>query len=206
MIELLVGCLIALCFLLLGYISRALKKIISTLMKLLYLIADKLKIRVNQERKLKFTTNFYEQYSSIKIVTRSKLGMKKKKLYSPLMIVITIISLALIVANLKYWTGGNTNIVSNWIEKLLISINVSETLLSVVEISTIYTAITFSVLSFGLSSILNSWKESRDLRRERKIRKQNDAVISRLTSSELTKKTIEKIEKETSSSTTIDLV
>lgn len=205
MIELLVGCLIALCFLFLGYISRALKKCISMLMKLIYLIADKLRIKVNQERKLKFTTNFYEQYDDIKIVTRSKLGMKKKNLYNPFMIIITIISLALIIANLKYW-NGSTNIVSSWIENVLISMNVSKTLLNVVEVSTIYTAVTFSLLSFGLSSILKSWKESRDLRRERKIKKQNDRVISRLSSSELTKRTIEKIEKETTSSNTIDLV
>lgn len=205
MIELLVGCLIALCFLFLGYISRALKKCISMLMKLIYLIADKLRIKVNQERKLKFTTNFYEQYDDIKIVTRSKLGMKKKKLYNPFMIIITIVSLALIIANLKYW-NGSTNIISNWIEQFLLSVNVSETLLNVVEISTVYTAVTFSLLSFGLSSILKSWKESRDLRRERKIKKQNDRVISRLSSSELTKRTIEKIEKETTSSNTIDLV
>ena len=132
--------------------------------------------------------------------------MKKKKLYSPLMIITTIVSLALIIANLKYWTNGSTNIISDWIEQCLLSANVSETLLNVVEISTVYTAVTFSFLSFGLSSILKSWKESRDLRRERKFRKQNDRVISRLSSSELTKRTIEKIEKETTSSNTIDLV
>lgn len=156
---------------------------------------------MKREKQLKLTDEFKGEYSMIREIRRSNIGMKKKKVITVIYFLITTISLGLVIGNLKYWTG--TNIITDWISEGVSKVS----WLSWLDVGTTYTAIVFSLLSFSLTSLLRIWKEGKEQRKEKKAKKRKEKVLKTMTSSELTQIAVEKTEeeKQKSNSTKINL-
>lgn len=183
LISLLVGLFIALAMFLMGLSLKALKKVVSTIVSFLCSLLNKIGIKINYgERNLKVGKNVFRDYKEIKEVKRGALGMKKKRSVNVFALLLLFISGALIIANLKVVSN---NAITNWLQSLISQIGVSESIISAVDMNTIYTASVFSVLSFSLTKLLTQWKETAEIRKEKKHQKRKQALLKEMTSQEL---------------------
>lgn len=183
LISLLVGLFIALAMFLMGLSLKALKKVVSTIVSFLCSLLNKIGIKINYgERNLKVDKNVFRDYKEIKEVKRGALGMKKKRSVNVFALLLLFISGALIIANLKVVSN---NAITNWLQSVICQIGVSESIISAVDMNTIYTASVFSVLSFSLTKLLTQWKETAEIRKEKKHQKRKQALLKEMTSQEL---------------------
>ena len=115
-----------------------------------------------------------KEYLEIYSIKKGQLGMKKQKTISIVGIIITLISLALIIVDQSMITD---NIITKWIiNNIYNNTNL---------VMTTYTAVTFSLFSFGLTRVLSTWKNSKEYRKERKILKIKQKAYRYLTAKEL---------------------
>ena len=201
MSELIIGLLLAVVLFFIGSMTQAWKKLVQTFTDFACKIFPFLEKQMKREKQLKLTDEFKGEYSMIREIRRSNIGMKKKKVITVIYFLITTISLGLVIGNLKYWTG--TNIITDWISEGVSKVS----WLSWLDVGTTYTAIVFSLLSFSLTSLLRIWKEGKEQRKEKKAKKRKEKVLKTMTSSELTQIAVEKTEeeKQKSNSTKINL-
>lgn len=192
-IDLIVGIFIVALFFLFGFINESIKKLIKVLTNAFCKLLELLRIPIAKE-KLLFVSDEFTELTGTKLVIRSDIGMKRKRLFNILYLIIAIVMLTLISVNLSYvgklFTGAECNLISDWLKA-----NVNIPLITD-KMDTFFTATTFTILSFSLTSLLKSWNESRDVRRERRIQRQNSKVIKRMTGEQLTKLALEKNKEE----------
>lgn len=198
LISLVVGLFIALAMFLMGLSLKALKKLVSTLISFLCSVLNKIGIKINyRERNLKVDKNVFRDYKEIKEVKRGALGMRKKRSINVFALILLFIAGGLIIANLKVVSG---NIITNWLTDVVAKLFKGKELINNIGMNTIYTASVFSVLSFALTKLLTQWKETAEIRKEKKHQKRKKALLSEMTSQELIdeaeKKDKERIEKE----------
>lgn len=95
--------------------------------------------------------------------------------------IILLVVFALVVINLKVISG---NIITGWIYAVLQWLGLSG---NMVDANTIFTAITFSIMSFALSRILLQWNNTKEQRKERKVMRLKNLSLPLLTTEELLK-------------------
>ena len=198
LISLVVGLFIALAMFLMGLSLKALKKLVSTIISFLCSLLNKIGIKINyRERNLKVDKNVFRDYKEIKEVKRGALGMRKKRSINVFALILLFIAGGLIIANLKVVSG---NMITNWLTDVVAKLFQGKELINNIDMNTIYTASVFSVLSFALTKLLTQWKETAEIRKERKHQKRKKALLAEMTSQELIdeaeKKDKERIEKE----------
>lgn len=192
MSEFIIGLLLAIVLFLLGSMTQAWKKLVQTFTAIMCKIFPFLEKRMKREKQLKMSQEFKQDYSTIEQVKRSNIGMKRKKIITVIYFVIFIVSLGLIVANLKYWSPDGINLVTNWL-----SIEVEKvSWLKWLDVNTTYTAVMFSLLSFSLTSLLRVWKEGSASRKEKRQLKRKNKVLKTMSSAELAQIAVEKSENE----------
>ena len=192
MSEFIIGLLLAIVLFLLGSMTQAWKKLVQTVTCIMCKIFPFLEKRMKREKQLKMSQEFKQDYSTIEQVKRSNIGMKRKKIITVIYFVIFIVSLGLIVANLKYWSPDGINLVTNWL-----SIEVEKvSWLKLSDVNTTYTAVMFSLLSFSLTSLLRVWKEGSASRKEKRQLKRKNKVLKTMSSAELAQIAVEKSENE----------
>lgn len=179
-IGLIVGLVIALAMFLMGLSLKALKKVVSTLVSFICSALNKIGININyQERRLRVDKNVLSDYKEIKEVKRGALGMKKKRSINVFALLLFFISVSLIFANLAVVSN---NAITTWLTSKVMSIGIP---MESVDMNTIYTAAVFSVLSFSLTKLLSQWKETSEIRREKRHIRRKKALLAEMTSQEL---------------------
>jgi len=187
--DIIVGIFVAVALFFLGSITQAWKKLVGILTKAFCKIFPALDKKRAQAKKIKVSEQLKETYN-VDEVRKENIGMQKIKVVRVGYIILTIIAGILIVANLEKLSG---RIISNWLADVLNSIGIK---ISYINMNTTYTAVLFSVFSFGATSTLNSWKATKEYRKQRKKEKLIKKALNNMTSAELAEEVEKKNEQE----------
>ena len=160
-----------------GRIFEVLKKIIFLIIKAIFFILKLLGIKINiAESRLRTSRKFKETFKEIKVVRESKENAELKPSINIATIIIFMISLAIIVINLKYSIITKGIYSLKWVPPLFGSEQ---------NVDTMVTAITFSFISLSLSSLLGQWKETKNYRKAKKEMRNKNIILKGVRSREL---------------------
>lgn len=184
--EIIVGIGVAISLFFLGSVTQAYNKLIKTFMKTIGNLFNFVARKKDKEKEIKTSPRFKELYGGINQVLEGRIGLKKQKVISVIGLLVLFFSLIMIIGNFEWLTKG-----------IVIDYIVGKTNLEYSFVKTSYTAISFGLLSYGMTTTLNSLKESKDYRQQRKREKIAQKAIKSLSSKELLNCAEKKIKKET---------
>lgn len=197
MVEIFIGLFIALSLFFIGSMTQAWKKLVSVITKAFCKIFSLAEIQIKKDKDLNLRKEFKEKHPEIKAIKKGTIGMKKKRSVNIFALIIVIIFLGLIITNLGVISN---NIITNNLTLLLNKIHIN---IGPEDVNTGFTAFTFAILSFGLSKLINDWKITKQLRKEKRIKRLKDKAITNMSSKELVeaaqkkdKEIIDKVSKE----------
>ncbi len=179
MINVLTSILLVIVFLFFGQIIQALQRVFRLFTTVILFILNLVGIKlVQKEKEIILDKEFYEQNKDINKIMISKKNLKKKSSIDWIGVGMLLGALILFIINLQ---GVSDHAISNWIYNLISSWK----LLSNLDVNTFFTATIFSIISFAISRILNTWKETKELRKERKEIKLKNKAIKIMNTKEL---------------------
>lgn len=179
MINVLTSILLVIVFLFFGQIIQALQRVLKLFTTIILFILNLVGIRlIQKEKEILLDKEFYEQNKDINKIMISKKNLKKKSSIDWIGVGMLLGALILFIINLQ---SVSDHIISNWIYSLISNWK----LLSNLDVNTFFTATIFSIISFAISRILNTWKETKELRKERKEIKLKNKAIKIMNTKEL---------------------
>ena len=179
MINVLTSILLVIVFLFFGQIIQALQRVLKLFTTIILFILNLVGIRlIQKEKEIVLDKEFYEQNKDINKIMISKKNLKKKSSIDWIGVGMLLGALILFIINLQ---SVSDHIISNWIYSLISNWK----LLSNLDVNTFFTATIFSIISFAISRILNTWKETKELRKERKEIKLKNKAIKIMNTKEL---------------------
>lgn len=177
MLNIITTCLLIILFFLLGYITQVFKAILGLITNIFLTLGRILGIKIHdKERTEKISNDFKIAYKDVRKVKLSRKNIKQKSSIDWINLSIFVITLIITIINLNVVSGS---IITKWFYSLL----GADT--KILDISTVLTAIQFSILSFSLGKIISRWKETKQQRIESKELKIKQKALTLLNSKEL---------------------
>lgn len=186
MLNLTITLICALFFLFSGSLIQFIKRAFCIILEIFFKFLNVLGIKINRiEGRVRVSKEFKQTFPDIKIVRRSNKNNKIKPSINLISLLLFIISLSLIIVNLEVVSN---NIVSRWLYNLKIkNISIANSLFitSQKDMDIVFTAISFSTISFSASKLISQWKETAKFRQAKKEMRLKRAAINLMTSKEL---------------------
>jgi len=187
--QFIIGILIVVLLFMIGSTTQATKKAVKLGTTFSLNIFKRIITFFKNDITIKRLDEFKETYKEIKVIKKSKTNLKNASSINILALVLLLVSIALVILNLNTISG---NFISNKLYELL---NWMPGINNATDMNTMYTAIVFSALSFSLGQLYNRWKNTSDLRKQKRFEKAKKISLDTMTTKQLYEELVNKDKK-----------
>lgn len=178
MISICTTIILIILFFISGKIFESLKRLLMLIVDIILKILNLCGIQVSRrETKLHTSRQFRNTFKDIKIVKKSKQNEKLKPSINLIALIGLLFSITMIAINFTC---------DGIISKFLYDHNPLPSLIQThSNMEIIFIAVSFSIISFSISKLVNQWKETAEYRKTKKQMKTQQKVLSRMSSKDL---------------------